>query len=320
MTLLEKIRIKREIALFFSGNSYIWIYYLLAVLANKEHPMEIYVQLMIIGSFLGLPILMFIIIPIVNGLIVGKIYNVKMTLRIVAYIILSMFVLHGLFNVHMAISNHLVKNKLFPEGVEVAAMKHFDELQESTKGEINLLSYEYDAPYHSSINAGNMSGTSTPSIDITYEFVACSSEDCEQTHFVDYDLDTGKLVQPIEPKVGISHPSTNIEWAEEFVGEYIGAEDGLRYTVFMIEHGIDGYKLNFRRYEPYLNIDVLIQQTEPSYVKGKIKDAISNNAKGDYEADSSLAGKTVEFIKEGNQVEIRVDEVSHTTLLPSKKY
>ena len=313
MTSLKKL--KRELIVFFMSTVYIWVYYLLAVLGNKEHPMDAYAAVMIVGSFFGLPILMFIIVPIINGIIVGKFLKVKMALRIIIYVIISSFLLHGVFSVHMAISNHLVKQRLFPDGIEVVALKQFNEIKETAKGEINLLSYEYDAPFHSDINAGNMSGTTKPSIDIRYEFADCSSNDCERTHSIEYDMKTGKPIEPVLPIVGIP----NIEWGDAFVGEYIGLENELRYTIFMIDHASDGHKLNFRRYDPYFNFDIVLEHSEPFYTKGTIKDATVKNTKGDYETDSSLAGKTVEFIQKDNKVEVWVGGVFHTMLIPFKR-
>jgi hypothetical protein len=186
-----------EMSLWFKATIYIWIYYLIFFIFNPAHPLDTYGQITIIGSFFGLPLLMWLLIPIWNALYTFRNKSVRWKpLHLIMYICSAYLVLLGVMMVHAEISNSIVKERLFPEGWNKHVAVSFERLQSTTDGDLTLKRAYYTEPYHSNINAGNMSGTRSPSLTIEYIYNDCSDKDeCSFIYREFYDASSGALIR-----------------------------------------------------------------------------------------------------------------------------
>lgn len=189
--------IGNELSLWFKATIYIWIYYFIFIIFNPAHPLDTYGQVTIIGSFFGLPLLMWILIPIWNALHAFRNKSVRWKpLRLILYICSAYMVLLGVMMTHAQISNSIVKERLFPEGWDEHVARSFERLQSTTERDITLKQAYYSEPYHSNINAGNMSGTRSPSLTIEYIYNDCSDkEECSFIYKEIYDAPSGSFIR-----------------------------------------------------------------------------------------------------------------------------
>ncbi|WP_404428522.1 hypothetical protein [Sutcliffiella horikoshii] len=186
-----------ELSLWFKATIYIWIYYFIFIIFNPTHPLDTYGQVTIIGSFLGLPLIMWILIPIWNALHAFRNKSVRWKpLRLIIYICSAYFVLLSAMTIHAEISNSIVKERLFPEGWDKHVAWSFERLQSAAEGDLTLKRAYYTEPYHSNINAGNMSGTRSPVLTIEYINNDCSDkEECLFIYKEFYDASSGVLIR-----------------------------------------------------------------------------------------------------------------------------
>ncbi|EDL65659.1 hypothetical protein [Bacillus sp. SG-1] len=258
-----KKRIGRELLFFFAATVYMWVYYGIFVLLDPQHPMEPYSNTMIIGSFFGLPLVMFIAVPIVNAMLAKRLLFTPryIVIKTFLYIVASFLFLNLLFEVHMDISNKRAMKQLFPQGITKAFAENEANLQDSIKGTILIQDSSFIPPYSNEMNAA-MGGKREPAIEVTYEYPGCGLDrGCEFRYVQEYDLETG---EPTER-------SNSIHYAEEqWVEPLIQHDNWNDYTFFTVDHASQGFKINFRRYEPYFNIDAAIQHSEPHYIEGTI--------------------------------------------------
>lgn len=256
-------RIGRELLFLFCSTLYIWVYYGFFVLLDPHHPMDPYSNTMIIGSFFGLPLVMFIAVPIVNAHLAKKLLFTPshMVIRTTLYIIASFLFLNLLFEVHMDISNKKAMKQLFPQGISEAFAENETNLQDSVKGNIIIQDSSFIPPYSNEINAA-MGGKREPAIEVTYEYPGCGLDrGCVFHYEQEYDLETGNP----------NRRSNSIHYAEERWVEPLTQHDNWKdYAFFTVDHASQGFKINFRRYVPYFNIDAAIIHSEPHYIEGTI--------------------------------------------------
>jgi len=186
-----------ELSLWFKATIYIWIYYFIFIIFSPAHPLDTYGQVTIIGSFFGLPLLMWILIPIWNALYAFRSKSVRWKpLRLIIYICSAYLVLLGGMMTHAQISNTIVKERLFPEGWDEHVARSFERLQSTTERDITLKQAYFSEPYHSNINAGNMSGTRSPSVTIQYIYTGCNDiDECSFIYKEIYDASSGALIR-----------------------------------------------------------------------------------------------------------------------------
>ncbi|UAL45938.1 hypothetical protein K7887_13430 [Sutcliffiella horikoshii] len=97
---------------------------------------------------------------------------------------------------HAQISNSIVKERIFPEGWDKHVARSFERLQSITEGDITLKRTYFTEPYHTNINAGNMSGTRSPALTLEYIYIDCSDKDeCSFIYKEIYDASSGVLIR-----------------------------------------------------------------------------------------------------------------------------
>ncbi|MCZ0704643.1 hypothetical protein J2T56_003247 [Natronobacillus azotifigens] len=275
---------------------YIWIYYTLFVLVNPYHPYETFAIWMIVGSFFGLPVLFFIVIPFLNiklGLKFAR--QEKEIVRGFIYFVLSLASLFLILNIHTVFSNHLVERKLFPNGIEEEFPVAFENLKQTIHGGVTYIDgYYFEKPFQKNITAANMSGTSEASLVIDYILSSCT--ECRFTYKEKYDYKSGELLGTENTLF-----RTKKKWAEQFEGSFLSSDKG-EFTIYLVSHMDDGWKINLRTYNPYLNIAAIIEHSEPSFVKGRIIEIQQD--------ESIVSGEEIKYHKNQNgDTIVSVDKV-----------
>ncbi len=168
---------KKEFLLYALSSSYIFVYYALSAWGSYENPLVFFYSVIGIGSFLGLPLLTHLIIPLVvyqcvymrksvDSIFIKRFYKPGF---FIITLVGNFVILHFILVAHVEVTNHMRINETFPQGLPQLKHQVEKELREFEGNKIRILQFEIENPYFMGSALGDSGIREELTVGIIYE-------------------------------------------------------------------------------------------------------------------------------------------------------
>lgn len=284
-----------ELKWFIFSTLYIWVYYLICVYLNNNHPYEVYVIGVTILSLLGVVFIPYVFFPMFCIYIILWYMSVPLLIfRTIIYYVFSTCLLIIIFTVHMNFSNIVFTKGLVEKEGEVV-----ERLEESIENEIIVNDIVYIKPFTKGMSSLGMSVTNDPAVSIDYSIIDCDLGECDFEYTEYFDKDTWEVLSVTNTLNSYDH-----SMVESFKGDYAGLRSDKEYLISIVDNLVDGKLMYIRGFDPYFDLIVKVEISGSGIVKGYIIDV--------NDLDDIFIGKRVDIVRDKDGiVEVIIDGETH---------